>query len=114
MGAGFLSSPCSCQAKAANPGVDLLISTDWDALLADEPVVAVELPPLIGVTEIADPVSERPDQAEALPAAVEAEAAQVRVSTLKRNLLVAGLGGILVVAAAGVIMLITTKRSHLS
>jgi hypothetical protein len=28
--AEFITGPCSCQAKLSNPGVDLLISMDWD------------------------------------------------------------------------------------
>ncbi len=31
--ASFLVGPCSCQIKAQNPGVDLLISVDWENLL---------------------------------------------------------------------------------
>ena len=31
--ASFLVGPCSCQVKAQNPGVDLLISVDWENLL---------------------------------------------------------------------------------
>lgn len=29
----FLTGPCSCQIKAANPGTDLLLSMDWDAAI---------------------------------------------------------------------------------
>lgn len=29
--AEFLTGPCSCQVKAANPGTDLLMDQDWDA-----------------------------------------------------------------------------------
>jgi len=37
--ASFLVGPCSCQIKALNPGVDLLLSHDWDrsVLGEDEP-----------------------------------------------------------------------------
>jgi hypothetical protein len=31
--ADFLTGPCSCQAKLLNPGVDLLISMDWNKLV---------------------------------------------------------------------------------
>lgn len=30
---GFLTGSCSCQVKAANPGLDLLLSIDWDRLV---------------------------------------------------------------------------------
>jgi hypothetical protein len=31
--AGFLTGPCSCQVKDMNPGMDLLISADWESFL---------------------------------------------------------------------------------
>lgn len=31
----FLLGPCSCQAKEANPGYDLLVTVDWDAKLME-------------------------------------------------------------------------------
>lgn len=45
--AGFLCGPCSCQVKDLNPGWDLLLAVDWDALLAagppgDDPAAAAE------------------------------------------------------------------------
>jgi len=30
----FLAGPCSCQAKAANPGMDILMTVNWDEALA--------------------------------------------------------------------------------
>jgi len=48
---GFLVGACSCQVKAENPGADLLIAIDWDALVqaAFEPT-DVALPPLMGLS----------------------------------------------------------------
>jgi hypothetical protein len=34
----FICGKCSCQAKELNPGMDLLMSADWDALLKASPV----------------------------------------------------------------------------
>lgn len=46
----FLVGPCSCQVKRLNPGTDLLIAADWDALLEGKRVVKdKELPPLRGL-----------------------------------------------------------------
>ena len=67
----FLVGPCSCQAKAMNPGTDLLMRVDWDRALWGEvdamPVVptALGLPapaPSPAVAAAAQPVStpERP------------------------------------------------------
>jgi hypothetical protein len=36
--ASFLCGPCSCEVKLQNPGMDMLLSADWDAILdASEP-----------------------------------------------------------------------------
>lgn len=36
--AAFLAGPCSCQVKEQNPGFDLLLAADWDALLSQSGV----------------------------------------------------------------------------
>ncbi len=49
--AEFLVGPCSCQAKALNPGLDLLLSVDWNAHVE---VTAWAAPaPLVGAGEFA-------------------------------------------------------------
>src|SRR5262249_1058138 len=42
--ATFLCGACSCQVKAANPGIDLLMATDWDAVLMGEASTPQERP----------------------------------------------------------------------
>ncbi len=45
----FLVGPCACEVKAENPGVDLLLSVDWDRGVGEESLIAeVQLPPLPG------------------------------------------------------------------
>lgn len=46
--ASFLCGPCSCRVKELNPGVDLLLQTDWEDLLdqADGPAASSTNPPL--------------------------------------------------------------------
>jgi hypothetical protein len=44
--AAFLCGRCSCEIKDQNPGMDLLMTTDW-AALRDEPAVAPPLPSAI-------------------------------------------------------------------
>ncbi|MBN1674771.1 MAG: hypothetical protein JXR37_27245 [Kiritimatiellae bacterium] len=51
---GFLTGPCSCTAKAMNPGVDLLFDVDWDGLLSGRLIVDAEMPPLAGFSELLD------------------------------------------------------------
>ena len=45
----FLAGPCSCQVKNQNPGVDMLMATDWDALVNATIDVDNSLPPLVGL-----------------------------------------------------------------
>ncbi len=40
----FLCGPCSCQVKRLNPGMDLLIAADWDAVLTDPDAIEPEPP----------------------------------------------------------------------
>jgi hypothetical protein len=44
--AAFLIGKCSCQVKEQNPGVDLLITADWDAASKASPVLDHDLPTL--------------------------------------------------------------------
>ncbi|MCP5520657.1 MAG: hypothetical protein H7A46_03820 [Verrucomicrobiales bacterium] len=53
----FLVGPCSCQAKELNPGVDLLMTVDWDAGIARSLIRSRQLPPLEGLASFeADPI----------------------------------------------------------
>jgi hypothetical protein len=45
----FLVGACSCQAKALNPGTDLLMAADWDARLVGSAVQAAGPQPLVGL-----------------------------------------------------------------
>ncbi len=45
----FLVGPCSCQVKALNPGVDLLIRADWEANLDPMSLYEDAFPPLSSV-----------------------------------------------------------------
>jgi len=49
---GFLTGACSCEVKGLNPGVDLLTAVDWDAGIGESWVDLVELPPLVGISEM--------------------------------------------------------------
>ncbi len=50
----FLTGPCSCEVKALNPGVDMLLSVDWDSQLSEALLIEqVELPELSGLTTVA-------------------------------------------------------------
>ena len=47
--AEFLTGPCSCQIKMLNPGIDLLITKDWDASV--EMISDAMLTPITGFSE---------------------------------------------------------------
>ncbi len=51
--ARFLCGACSCQVKELNPGIDLLLSADWEKLLA---IAASPVPPEPSRTDPADPI----------------------------------------------------------
>lgn len=51
--AAYLCGACSCQVKEQNPGLDLLINTDWSRHLQDGLIATErELPPLTGAGDI--------------------------------------------------------------
>ena len=45
----FLAGPCSCVAKELNPGVDLLISADWQGMIPQETDLREAPPTLTGI-----------------------------------------------------------------
>jgi hypothetical protein len=60
--ASFLIGKCSCQVKEQNPGVDLLLTADWDKLVKTPPDLAEPLPTL------AEVVKTSPESVTAIPA----------------------------------------------
>ena len=48
--AEFVAGACSCEVKSMNPGFDLLIAADWEALLEGHVVKDPPLPPLVGMS----------------------------------------------------------------
>ncbi|MFA6563670.1 MAG: hypothetical protein WCV00_17330 [Verrucomicrobiia bacterium] len=49
----FICGACSCEVKSMNPGVDLLVATDWDAALTGQAVKDPPLPALISLSALA-------------------------------------------------------------
>jgi hypothetical protein len=89
--ARFLIGPCTCKVKEQNPGVDLLFAADWTAPADKQPSISisVEAPP-VGppVTATEEPTSN---------------------PLLLRNLLLAALGGLGLVAAFTVLAMRRSK-----
>ncbi|MEO2016701.1 MAG: hypothetical protein ABGZ53_20280 [Fuerstiella sp.] len=44
----FLTGACQCTVKAQNPGVDLIMNVDWDAMVVPTEPLDEDLPPLAG------------------------------------------------------------------
>ena len=42
--ATFLIGECSCQVKEMNPGIDILLAADWEAIVEDEKPRAPQIP----------------------------------------------------------------------
>ena len=53
--ASYFCGACSCEIKNQNPGIDLLITANWEAAIAgSEVIVEKSLPPLVGVGALSD------------------------------------------------------------
>ncbi|MBN1294016.1 MAG: hypothetical protein JXB48_19425 [Candidatus Latescibacteria bacterium] len=66
----FITGPCSCQIKELNPGVDLLMSVNWDAGITGQWVEELTLPPLVGLSALvgdaAEEINRNNDSSEAV------------------------------------------------
>ncbi len=60
----FLTGACSCEVKEQNPGVDLVMSVDWDRLVTTHSDIDRELPPLAGFVGIGQQSQEEEQSAE--------------------------------------------------
>lgn len=93
----FLVGACLCQTKGQNPGIDLLMSVDWEAGIQDRWVDQPALPTLAGMCDegaIAIPPAEDRDQTTpSLP--------QEEPTALLRNAAIAIVLGLAVVAVMG-------------
>lgn len=104
--AAFLVGSCSCEVKALNPGVDMLMSVNWDDLIEGTAVIDEALPPLTGLGSIVQAASEPAIAPVLFPPARPVAAAEAPASrSLGRNVFFAlGAGGILV-AGLGFLLL---------
>lgn len=59
-----LTQSCTCEIKNQNPGIDLLMSVDWDALVEIREVDQ-ELPPLMGLGQFVGPDKKNANQGKA-------------------------------------------------
>jgi hypothetical protein len=97
--AKFLVGPCSCEIKAQNPGVDLLLTADWAERLTGQFTKALELPPLTGLHGETSQASsdvpttgttpEAPDRRESAPNSVLWRNVAIALAALVAALLIA-------------------------
>ncbi len=118
----FLTGACSCQVKAACPGVDLVMSVAWESALTGQRLSEPELPPLTGLSAMAAAAQIQRDEGRGtegkgvrqetkpsslLPAASDPAAAPPvprPMSPVLRNALAALAAGILVLGAAALVL----------
>ena len=73
----FFVGPCFCEAKALSPGIDVLLTTDWDSALEGCRRQVVVEPPLVGLSTVAEAAS-RSDASEQALDVVAVESAPAR------------------------------------
>lgn len=100
----FLTGACSCEVKAQNPGVDLLLRADWSRVAGQADSSFTELPPLTGLSAAA--VDESPVAAAAAPVAPLAP----RASSLSPRILVVAAVAVLAILA-GTFVVLMVRRS---
>ena len=100
----FLSGACSCEVKALNPGMDLLLAAPWDQVIMDSFVDDTPLPELTGV--MPDP----PEPVERSAAVVPEDIPIKKSNNVLKSYGIA-LGSVLVIVVlAGIILTIWQKK----
>jgi hypothetical protein len=104
--AAFLAGPCSCQVKEMNPGMDLLMTADWDSIYDEPSVMEPEVPNLAdaapALAEVAGAPKAAPDAAGAVAPSTPAPEAPL-VPLDREETSSVGIPGLLLVVLAGVV-----------
>ncbi len=117
----FLIGACSCEVKALNPGVDLLISADWEKAITESWIPKDDLPPLKSIAGLVETTADTVDAAAAPQVAGDSVATGAPADTvpaangsgtgsgrIKRNMFVAF--GVLFAATAGLTLAVVIRR----
>jgi len=96
----YIAGRCTCEVKDQNPGIDLLMTADWDSVMGESMMQPVEPPgaALLASVQIAPAESAQPPE-------LGAEAAVESGSAMTRNLMMAGGLGFLALAAGTALVL---------
>ena len=97
--ADYVCGSCSCEIKRSNPGVDLLLAADWDALPLTPAVKDPPLPPLVSLASGGAPVQVQPS-----PSPTQVPISLAPNSTLQRNL-VSALSLLLIAVIIGTLVI---------
>jgi hypothetical protein len=112
--ASFLAGPCSCEVKEQNPGFDLLLAADWNALLSENGVslTAIETrsAPLTGEAELVPIPSGAPP---AVDVAIPSVVATTTFAEFTRWAVIGGIALIGIAILVGVIVLSQSARSEM-
>src|SRR5262245_46178059 len=110
--ASFLCGDCSCLVKRLNPGTDLLMSADWDAILDNPAAAQPDATPAAGQSVPIPGGSGRPAPPIELPPdpADEAGEPPVRPSLMRTVLLAAVAGAAVLVVVTGLLLLRSRQR----
>ncbi|MFZ2641166.1 MAG: hypothetical protein WA117_09240 [Verrucomicrobiia bacterium] len=95
----FICGACSCEVKSMNPGVDMLVATDWDAALVGQAVKDPPLPPLISMSALAAAGQTGQVKQAAVVAPSAAAATEPPASPLIRNVVLVLLAVVVIIGA---------------
>ncbi|MBN2058896.1 MAG: hypothetical protein JW882_00650, partial [Deltaproteobacteria bacterium] len=101
----FLSGSCSCEVKALNPGVDLLIAAPWDQVVFDSFVEDTPLPELTGV------MPDAPAQVEQYAAGIPADVPIKNSNGVLKSYGIALGSVVAIVIFVGIILTIWQKKN---
>ncbi|MBI5688268.1 MAG: hypothetical protein HZC54_24615 [Verrucomicrobia bacterium] len=102
----FICGACSCEVKSMNPGVDLLVATDWDAALTGQAVKDPPLPPLISLSALAAAGQTGQVAKAVLPVA----SAGLLASPLVRNVVLVLLAVVVVIGALTAVLMLKKRN----
>jgi hypothetical protein len=108
----FLTGACSCQVKAQNPGVDLLLRADWESVAGSSATSVTELPPLTGLTASESTPDALPAPAPSPAAALATPPGGEARPLFTRRALALTVAGVVIAVLAGTLILLATTRSR--
>jgi hypothetical protein len=101
---GFVTGSCSCEVKSANPGVDLLVSVNWNDVLTRFEYKEDSMPPLTGIASGVPGGS--------VPVAVDEAIASDAGESTAKNTIITLAGLVALVFAGSLVVLWRAKKSQ--